>query len=144
MHKKDSQVVSLFALLGSALVKALHKMLLKSTPERGEKYFHLSYQKKRKAESKCALLFEIVFAMFWNCSLRCKTVKLGCNEHAWDWLILFGIAVIHYNRGGLCIKWTIWDQKFQPYFLVINVFVITEYDSSLIWGGRYKLYKNSF
>ena len=41
------------------------------------------------------------------------TVKLGYNEHAWDRLILFVIAVIRYNREDLCTKVAIWDQKFQ-------------------------------
>jgi hypothetical protein len=41
------------------------------------------------------------------------TVKLGYNEHAWDRLILFVIAVICYNREDLCTKVAIWDQKFQ-------------------------------
>ncbi len=39
------------------------------------------------------------------------TVKLGYNEHAWDRLILFVIAVIRYK--DLCSKVAICDQKFQ-------------------------------
>jgi len=58
------------------------------------------------------------------------TVKLGYNEHAWDRLILFVIAVIRYYREDLCTKVAIWDQKFQRYSreFFITVIVITEFD----------------
>ncbi len=58
--------------------------------------------------------FELIsFKTFVSPRTENNTVKLGYNEHAWDRLILFVIAIIRYNREDLCTKVAIWDQKFQ-------------------------------
>ncbi len=49
-----------------------------------------------------------------------REVKLGYNERVWDRPIFFIVAVIPYNREGLCTKLIKWDQKFQRLYVCFS------------------------